>query len=52
MSYGYEHYYTWRVAADGSAAIQYWESQAATAGPPTDTYTGFVWRSGYRDCSY
>lgn len=51
-SYGDTVYYSVRVAADGSANVQYWGPGADTNGPPTSSNTGMVWMRGAKDCSY
>lgn len=51
-SYGNTTVYTARVAADGSAAVQYWGPGVSTSGPPSDVTTGLIWMRGAKDCSY
>ncbi len=51
-SYGYNHYYTVRVAANGAGTVQYWASGADPNGPPSEVYTGLQWMRGAKDCSY
>ncbi|MFN8182904.1 MAG: hypothetical protein U0R23_00605 [Candidatus Nanopelagicales bacterium] len=51
-SYGDVTTYTLRVAANGSASVQYWGPGASTSGPPTSVDTGLLWMRGAKDCSY
>lgn len=51
-AYGYYHYYTVRVAANGAGTVQYWASGADPNGPPSEVYTGLIWMRGAKDCSY
>lgn len=52
LTYGYTKYYTVRVAADGSAIVQYWDTGTDVNGPPTSVNTGMTWMRGAKDCSY
>lgn len=49
---GYNHFYTVRVAANGSGVVQYWASGVDPNGPPSEVYTGLQWQRGAKDCSY
>jgi len=51
-AYGYYHYYTVRVAANGSGTVQYWASGVDPNGPPSEVYSGLQWMRGAKDCSY
>lgn len=51
-SYGNTVYYSVRVAANGSADVQYWGPGADTNSPPTSVNTGMIWMRGAKDCSY
>ncbi|MEZ5186582.1 MAG: hypothetical protein R2720_12625 [Candidatus Nanopelagicales bacterium] len=51
-SYGNTVYYTVRVAADTSSAVQYWGPGVWTGGSPSEVYTGLKWMRGAKDCSY
>lgn len=51
-SYGNTTYYTHRVAADGSATIQYWGPGVDVGGPPSEVKTGLNWLRGAKDCGY
>lgn len=51
-AYGYQHYYTVRVAASGAGTVQYWASGVDPNGPPSEVYTGLQWMRGAKDCSY
>jgi hypothetical protein len=51
-SYGNRTFYSWRVAADGSVAGQYWgPDQSPSTGPATQQITGLAWVRGAKDCS-
>ncbi len=53
LGYGYTHHYTVRVAADGSATVQYWASGVDPySSAPSEVYTGLQWQRGAKDCSY
>jgi hypothetical protein len=51
-AYGYNHFYTVRVAANGAGTVQYWASGADPNGPPSEVYSGLQWMRGAKDCSY
>lgn len=51
-SYGNVHQYTFRVAADGSASVLYWNGTTSFAGPQNESYTGFTWLRGAKTCAY
>jgi hypothetical protein len=51
-SYGNTTYYTHRVAANGSATLQYWGPGVDVSGPPSEVKTGLNWLRGAKDCSY
>lgn len=51
-SYDNLHQYTVRVAANGSAIVQWWGSGADFSGPPSEVKTGLQWMRGAKDCSY
>ncbi len=51
-SYGNVHQYTFRVAADGSASVLYWDGTTSFSGPQTSSYTGFTWVRGAKTCAY
>lgn len=51
-AYGYNHYYTVRVAANGAGSVQYWASGVDPNGPASEVYTGLQWMRGAKDCSY
>lgn len=51
-SYGTVHQYTFRVAADGSAGVLYWDGTTSFAEPQNASYTGFTWQRGAKTCAY
>lgn len=51
-SYGNVHQYTFRVAADGSASVLYWDGTTSFSGPQNASYTGFTWLRGAKTCAY
>jgi hypothetical protein len=52
VSYSVTHQYTFRVAADGSASVQYWDGSTPFADGPNASYTGFTWVRGAKTCAY
>lgn len=51
-SYSNVHQYTFRVAADGSASVLYWDGTTSFSGPQNASYTGFTWQRGAKTCAY
>lgn len=49
---GQPRWYTWYVAANGSASGRYWFNVDPNSSAPTEEISGLVWVRGARDCSY
>lgn len=53
LAYGYNHFYTVRVSANGAGTVQYWASGVdPNTSAPSEVYTGLQWMRGAKDCSY
>lgn len=53
LSYGNYVYYSWFVAANGTASGLYWPpGTTPQANQPSEQFTGYQWVRGAKDCSY